>query len=637
MFGKKKEITQKFIGKNEEEIEKYKKNEPKKEKNKTIQQKNLDNNFIFYGSNNKFTKQLEIYATLKGQKNTNEILNPKNKKLVLVVVDSNSPMELLSYKICESFGQFPEYQNLDGLTATNLAKMDEDKNLPSEGKVGDVLRNGDIIYLNLISNEIWIKTYINMSTITNKNLRYNISMDIKVKRHLSFRELRYKLLKCGIMCYMDKFSKSAHNFHYIISEFRLFSSSHGQMEENKLKTFDNMKIGQLFNFKNTIKIQIKFYPIEFVLFQKLKAIPRPKKEKAKKKTLWEKFKVLRFRNLLYNKKYFKEKEYIFHFVKDLFKNNDLLSKCYIYSIDDDYNSTVTEDILEENKYDKIEDEKDISALFLTSINADIENSIEQQDSENDYKKTKTVIQKSKITLNRSRTSMERSNKSFENNKFTLIVIPPNSIHDDNEVVFNNKKFSTKKFDINNKNSSRDSEEDDEDSEILIQKIRKNSVFNKNHLMKKQYSNLDFEIIETPKTLEKDESLIIYKELKPNEIMKKPGLDMWRYQNKINLCKDFDNYFDKDKFIDFLSGLYLMNIRKGVLERSTLPSYRNFKVIEKKLLTNSKKRKKKKIINNGSLYNIIFPNKRINFEIGIFSLFIFGIFIFLSYLISTTYY
>ena len=56
MFGKKKEITQKFIGKSEEELEDFSTNEPKKEKN--LQHKDSDNNFIFYGSNKKFTKQL---------------------------------------------------------------------------------------------------------------------------------------------------------------------------------------------------------------------------------------------------------------------------------------------------------------------------------------------------------------------------------------------------------------------------------------------------------------------------------------------------------------------------------------------------------------------------------------------------
>ena len=247
MFGRKKKITQKFIARNDEEDnDENNQNEPKKEKNKNALTNNSENNFIFFGSNNKFSKQLEIYATLKSTKDSNENLNPKNKKLILIVVDSSSPMELLSYKICESFGQLPEYQNLEGLTATNLTKMDEEKkNLPTEGKVGDVLRNGDIICLDLVSNEIWIKVSISMSNVTNKSL-FNVSMDVKIKNESSFRELRNKLLKCGIMCYLDKFSKSENKFHYIISQYTISTQAHGNIEENKLKTFDDMKIKQLF-------------------------------------------------------------------------------------------------------------------------------------------------------------------------------------------------------------------------------------------------------------------------------------------------------------------------------------------------------------------------------------------------------
>ena len=298
MFGKKKEINLKFLGKNEEEeLEDVNSGNPKKDKNKNTQIKNTDNNFIFYGSDNKFTKQLEIYATLKSIKDQNEIRIAKNKKLVLVVVDSNFPMKLLSYKICESFGQFPEYQNLEGLNAINLKKMDEEKKiLPTEGKVGDFVRNGDIIYLELVSNEIWIKTNISMGNLINKNLKLNLSMDVKVRRESTFKELRYRLLKCGIMCYLNKFSKRENNFHYIISEFTIFTSEHGIIEENRLKTLDEMKIKQLFDFKNNMKIQNKFYPVEFVLFQKLKAIPRPKKEKGRNKKKYY-GKNLKFRGL----------------------------------------------------------------------------------------------------------------------------------------------------------------------------------------------------------------------------------------------------------------------------------------------------------------------------------------------------
>ena len=671
MFGKKKEINQKLLGKNEEEVEKDNSVEPKKDKNKNTQIKNTDNNFIFYGSDNKFTKQLEIYATLKTIKDQNEIHISKNKKLVLVVVDSNSPMKLLSYKICESFGQFPEYQNLEGLDAINLKKMDEEKKfLPTEGNVGDFVRNGDIIYLELISNEIWIKTNINMGNIINKNLKLNLSMDVKVKRESSFKELRYRLLKCGIMCYLNKFSKRENNFHYIISEYTIFTSEHGIIEENKLKTLDEMKIKQLFDFKNNMKIQIKFYPVEFVLFQKLKAIPRPKKEKSnKKKILWDKFKVSRFRDLLYNKKYKKEKEYIFNYIKKLFKEKSILSKCYIYSIDDDINKDIAENAYEETttRYDKNEDEKDLSCL---NINNEIEGGQDNNDIENDPKRNKSIELNRITQLNKSTlltkaktenvyNSINASSSFSIENKFTLIVVPPhNQENDENELSFSNKKYSTKNVMFKNKlinknlNYGNDDDEDEDDSNekknfienklTSVNNTRKVSFYESPK--KTAYGTLDFEILENNELLEdKDDEFIIYKDLKPKAIVKNQKiLSNFGNQNKVNLCNDFENYFDKDKFVDFISGLHLMNIQKGVLENCTIPTFRGFKIIQKKknnLSLHNQRKKKKRMSKNGSssFYGQAFPVKRFNFEIGVFGLFIFGIFIYLSYLVSDTYY
>ena len=128
------------------------KDEPKKEKIENRLDSKDSDNFIFYGENSKFSKQLEIYATLKDSQE-----KIQKDKLVLTVIDSSASIEYLSMKICENFSQFPEYQNLEGLRAINLTKIKEEKNLPPEEKVENVLRNGDIIYLDLISNEIWIK------------------------------------------------------------------------------------------------------------------------------------------------------------------------------------------------------------------------------------------------------------------------------------------------------------------------------------------------------------------------------------------------------------------------------------------------------------------------------------------------
>ena len=120
MFGKRKDITQKFIERTGEELPEYNISYSKKVKNINKSITDDDNNFIFYGSNNKFSKQLEIYATLKDKNENNDNINAKNTKLVVVIIDSDYPMKFLSYKICEAFAQFPEYRELQGLQATNF-------------------------------------------------------------------------------------------------------------------------------------------------------------------------------------------------------------------------------------------------------------------------------------------------------------------------------------------------------------------------------------------------------------------------------------------------------------------------------------------------------------------------------------
>ena len=368
-----------------------------------------------------------------------------------------------------------EYKDLEGLTAKNLTKNEvENKILPSEGKVGDVLRNGDIVYIDLYSNEVWIKTNISLINIINGNSKINVSMDVKVKREMTFKHLKYKLLKSCIICYLDKINKTENNFHYIASEFSISTSAHGKLDRIKLLTFDNMKISQLFGFKNNMKIQIKFYPLEFVLFQKLKAIPipRPKIEQTSRRKIFEKFKKYkksRFRDLLKNPKFIKEKEYIFNYIKNLFKNknNEQLSKCYVYSIKDDLNMNVEEDT-DETKFDKYDDEKELS-----NLNIECDGGGDTLDMESDLKKSKSSLNKShksklSASTNNSFREENKENKVYKENKITLIIVPP--INEDDENIENNrisvanKKYSTKQFAFQKFNFQKNDEEEEEDED-----------------------------------------------------------------------------------------------------------------------------------------------------------------------------
>ena len=625
MFGRKKEITQKFIenAKDNEEND-NEKDESKKEIMETTLKSKDSDNFIFYGENSKFAKQIEIYAQLK---------DPKEKfqkdKLITIVVDSTSSIEYLSMKICENFSQFPEYQNLEGLRAINLTKLNDENNLPTEGKVEDFLRSGDIVYLDLISNDIWIKVIINMINVINKNTKIILSMDTKTKNELTFRTFRYQLMKSGIICFLDKCSKSENQLHYIISEINISTSAHGNVDENKLKTIDDMTIKQLFNFKSSLKMEIKFFPLEFILFQKLKILSIPR-EAHKNNSNWDKFKNLRFRELLNNRRYIKEKKFIFNFFKNLFTSKDSLPKCYVYSIEENNHSNSSSNIIEKNTEHNI---------------TNIENlDIDELDDRRPSQINKTIFNWSDI-FGRSSDNMNIT-LGAENEKMSLILLPPPQ-EEKKEITINKNKKRRSKLrkgtdkDININFSDLEiglisEDKDDQKSEGPKRKRkidkRKTSDFiissNCENMSKFISSkNLGFEILEKDDEMEDDN---IYINLKPTKSKKHSNL-------KSNLCEYFEKYFNKERFLDFISEFYLINIEKGVLEKSVFPYFRKFKIEEKKIKNMNKRRKKKKSIDFSVIYKSIFSVKRLNMELGIFSIFVLGILIFFSYLLADTYY
>jgi hypothetical protein len=617
MFGRKKEITQKFIEKTDEQDNSSIKDESKKDKlDNSLQSKNADDNFIFYGSNNKFAKQIEIYATLKDPQ---EKIQKDN--LVMILIDSTSSIEYLSLKICESFSQYPEYQGLEGLRAINLTKMNDEKSLPQEGKVEDLLRNGDIIYLDLVSNEIWIKVVMNMTSVINKHFKLIISMDVKIKNETSFKQLRYKLLKSGIMCYLDKRSKSEHHFHNVVSDFKIWTSVHGNVDENKLKNIDDMTVKQLFSFKSSVKLEIKFFPLEFILFQKLKILSIPK-EIIKKNVSLQKFKQLKFRELLNNRKFIKEKKYIFNFFKNLFETKDALPKCYIYSIDEDINATNTsESNTGTRNNSEINVLDDLDNLKINSTNS------------------KSLFNWSDLGR-MSEAANSISEMVEDNEKMTLIILPPKEEKNDmlikptsqkkkrlyrNSIDRNiNSIFSDLEFGIIKEENDDASSDDD---------IRKKSVDdNDADISLKPSNNLNFNLINEKDNENDSDDDIKYKLLKPQNTLNEKK----KTNTKKTSCDYFDKFFEKEKFLDFLSGLYLINIYKGALERSTIPTFRKLKIDEKKISSVNKRRKKKKYVDKSIFYNTVFSVKRLNIELGVFSFCVLGILIFLSYLLSDTY-
>ena len=115
-------------------------------------------------------------------------------------------MDFLSIKITESFDQFAEFANLEGLKAINLTKKGEkqaDILLPTTGTIKDCITNGDIIYCDLITNEYWVKATITISEGINSSIKLMLSIDLKTRLNAQFKKFKIVLIKCAINCWLE--------------------------------------------------------------------------------------------------------------------------------------------------------------------------------------------------------------------------------------------------------------------------------------------------------------------------------------------------------------------------------------------------------------------------------------------------
>jgi len=124
-------------------------------------------------------------------------------------------------KICDCIGQFPEFTNLEGnyliikgLKAVNIQKK-TDRGLQICDQLGseikDVFENGNTIFCEIITNEYWINTSINLSSMM-KSL--SVSLDIKLNIKMTIYKLKLLILKTGMTFWMENCQLN-NDFHYI--------------------------------------------------------------------------------------------------------------------------------------------------------------------------------------------------------------------------------------------------------------------------------------------------------------------------------------------------------------------------------------------------------------------------------------
>jgi len=302
MFGIKKNLVDNLIiSENEESLESI----------ETLKEKNLnDSKFIFYHEGKIFLRQLEIYAEL----------NIENSPKILILTNTTESTKELAKKISTGFEKYPEYHELKNLRVIKLGDLE----ISDDKKIENEINNGDVLYCDLDSDEIWINTKIIMICAIDRE--YKFSSDIKFNSNMTFKKFKFSLMKFGIENWL-KNRKNISKFHFVISNIN-FDSNNGNinLNINNQSDIDDNPIKSIFGFKGKISITIRYQTLEGLIFQRLKII-NPKNENTKK---WKEFKKFNFSQFYNNDKFVKENLFIKKKIKLFFQKKQRLNKLYLY-------------------------------------------------------------------------------------------------------------------------------------------------------------------------------------------------------------------------------------------------------------------------------------------------------------------
>jgi hypothetical protein len=140
--------------------------------------------------------------------------------------------------------KFPEYANLEGLKACNLTKRTEKGNIKisNSEEIKDEINHDDTLYFDLMTEEYWINTTIKMHS---SNCMLTIALDIKFRTETFFTNLKFLLIKFGIMFWMEHSKGRDDFYHYIFTNAKFKTlKSKNNMEFNVMDINKSLHIGK---------------------------------------------------------------------------------------------------------------------------------------------------------------------------------------------------------------------------------------------------------------------------------------------------------------------------------------------------------------------------------------------------------
>ena len=174
--------------------------------NNPIQSKEETYKFYDQGQGKSVKKKDEIQVILKSD---------HAKKKIMILFFTNT-LQYLSKRIGEAFEKFHEFENLDDLRAINLSKVSEKGQLipiPSQGMIKDFISEGDVIYCDLSSNDLWMNSQIQITWGIQSLL---INFDMKFRKEILIRKLMLIFLKFGLNIFIDYSVESKDKSFYLV-------------------------------------------------------------------------------------------------------------------------------------------------------------------------------------------------------------------------------------------------------------------------------------------------------------------------------------------------------------------------------------------------------------------------------------
>lgn len=535
-------------------------------------------NYIYYNQSEvedeQFINQIEIY------------IKPNNypEKKILVMVKSEVTFEQLYKQIEDNFKLTPDFKTISNLKIRNFTMVFGDARirLPLTGPINKYIKSGDLIYCDIISQEIWMTTYIKFEVLKYKNFRKTLRVEYKVQKKYNFRQIQIILLKAGLSLFYDLIKNEElldSSLNYYLKNFTIYKKKKKNLSNNVSKEYIYESI-----------VSMNFEIFEELIHEQLKL-----NQVDKDDTIYFRFNEYSnslFEEILFSKKFTPELNTLKDISKEFLTSqyNDLKTTFIFYN---PKNPEIIEDLIMPAG-DTATTELDLNDL--TEYN-EIANYMSE---DNDYS----------VNDNRLLSSSFTSNNNNNNDTDSQYKADANMIIISNFLEFNKASYPRQNRINTNRNNQNDlnSEiEENKDNISVDANLRINDMLEPITMRKTKTLGMPDESEKDEKE-QNDDSFDINKNIfflddDTDKKKKKKSKSKQRKTLKFKLllyrepdcCQDLYEFFQQKLLLDTIKKRFKCVYNKNLIERLKVPESRNLEAVDRnfyKFLMKKKKKKKK---------------------------------------------